>query len=437
MILTSPRLYVQDATGGVAVFATVQPDLKLGDEVEVHGEVDQHDFSVALRNASIRLLWARAPSPPVSVTASQAATGAFDATFIEVDGYLASESTGADNTLLLDLTASNQSYRAIVNGSRDSSILRRLRGQSHLRLRGVCVVDPQYTQNLNPFVLLVPSTDDIEIIAGPPWWTTRNLAVIALGLVVLLLLAYLLYVRVEHWRLRAVLDERERIAHEMHDSLAQSFVGIGFQLQAISNGVTSSMPMVKKQLDLACDLVRHSHEEARRSLQTLRREFLESETVHTALDSFARRMVEHGTVSVRTEIKGEEASLPHPVKDALFRIGQEAIANAIRHGNPSIVRIRIEYASAVSLVVEDDGTGFATESELRGFGICGMRKRAEAIDAVFEIFSAPGQGTKVKVTALVPRRPSLLWARDYLGRLGGKEESNGKGSKQENPYSYR
>jgi signal transduction histidine kinase len=437
VILTSPRLYVQDATGGAAVLGTAQPDLKLGDEVEVHGEVADHDFSLALRNASVRLLWARAPAPPVSVTASQAATGAFDAMFIEVEGYLSSQSAGADNTLLLNLTSDKQSFRAIVNNSRDTLALRNLSRQSHLRFRGVCVVDSEYTRDLNPFVLLVPSTDDIEVLAGPPWWSARNLAVIALGLVILLLLIYLLYVRVEHWRLHAVLDERERIAHEMHDSLAQSFVGIGFQLQAISNGVTSSMPMLKKQLDLACELVRHSHEEARRSLQTLRREFLESESLHSALESFACRIVEHGMVRVGVETSGEEVALPFAIKDGLFRIGQEAIANAVRHGNPSSLLIRVDYAAGVTLVVEDDGSGFVTDGDLRGFGLGGMSKRAEAIAATFEICSAPGQGTTVRVAAPLPRRSSLLRAREYFGHLGKKEVSNGKGPEHENPYSYR
>ncbi len=437
VVLTSPRLYVQDATGGAAVFARSQPDLKLGDEVEVHGAVQNHDFSLALQNADIRLLWARTPAPPISVTASQAATGAFDAMFIEVEGFLTSRTTGADNTVVLDLTANNQSFRAIANNSRESANLRKLSRQSHIRLRGICVVDASYTRNLNPFVLLVPSTDDIEILAGPPWWSTRNLALLALVLVVLLLLAYLLYIRVEHWRLHAVLDERERIAHEMHDSLAQSFVGIGFQLQAISNGVTGSMPGVKMQLDLACDLVRHSHEEARRSLQTLRREFLESEGLHTALESFARRMVEHGSVRVLLETPTEESALPYPTKDALFRIGQEAIANALRHGAPTLLRIRVDYGPMVRLIVEDNGTGFIPEAELRGFGLGGMRKRAEAISATFEITSQPGSGTIIKVSAPIPRRSALLKTREYLGRFSKTGVSNGNRAEEEDTYSYR
>jgi signal transduction histidine kinase len=223
----------------------------------------------------------------------------------------------------------------------------------------------------------------------------------------------------------------------MHDSLAQSFVGIGFQLQAISNGVTGSMPTVKKQLDLARELVRHSHEEARRSLQTLRREFLELESLHTALETFARRMVEHGSILVQVDTRGEEGRLPFPVKDALFRIGQEAIANAVRHGSPSLIRIFVEYSEAITLVVEDDGTGFLTNSDLTGFGLGGMQKRAEAIAAAFEIRSDPGRGTRITVGAPLPRSSVFLKLTKTLTRLRGREGLNGKRREQQNPYSYR
>jgi hypothetical protein len=230
VVLTSPRLYVQDTTGGGAVVGSALPDFKLGDEVEVEGKVDLHAYSLTLRDAHVRLLWARAPLPPVAVTASQAATGLYDAIFIEVEGVLEHRSSTLDGFLQLDFASSGQSFRAVVNPGRNRASLRNLAAQSRLRLRGVCVVDPEFTGNLYPFVLLVPSGDDIEVLAGPPWWSARSLALFGFGAIILLLLGLLLYIRVDHWRLQAVLDERERIAHEMHDSLAQSFVGIGFQL---------------------------------------------------------------------------------------------------------------------------------------------------------------------------------------------------------------
>ena len=438
VVLTSPRLYVQDTTGGAAVVGPLLPDLKLGDEVEARGEVDLRGYSLTLRNAQVRLLWARAPLPPVAVTASQAATGSYDAMFIEVDGLLVHHSIAPDGSLQLDMVSGNQSFRAVVDPGRSSASLRNLAAQSRLRIRGVCVVDPQVTGNLHPFFLLVPSADDIEVLAGPPWWSARSLALFGLGVIILFLLGLLLYIRVDHWRLQAVLDERERIAHEMHDSLAQSFVGIGFQLQAIGNGPLRDIPEVNHQLELASELVRHSHEEARRSLMTLRREFLVAEPLHTALERFARRIVECGTVKVHLNVSGEENGLPLALKDALFRIGLEAIANSLRHGSPSLIRISMEYGStAASMLIEDDGTGFEPAAAARGFGLQGMRKRAEGISATLELTSSPGHGTRVLVTAPVPSRLPLARVARYIRifRLRGPRDE--QRDKRQNKYSYR
>jgi signal transduction histidine kinase len=438
VVLTSPRLYLQDTTGGVAVVGLSHRDLKLGDEVEARGEVDLRDYSLVLRNAQVRLLWARAPVPPVAITASQAATGAYDAMFVEADGVLTQRSNAPDGSLELDLTSNGQSFRAIVDPGRNRTSLRRLAAQSRLRLRGVCVVDPEFTHNLYPFVLLVPSADDIEVLAGPPWWSARSLALFALGATILFLLGLLLYTRVDHWRLQAVLNERERIAHEMHDSLAQSFVGIGFQLQAIGNRMPSHLPELNHQLKLASDLVRHSHEEARRSLMTLRREFLEAEPLHTALERFARRMVEHGTVDVRLDVSGNENGLPYAIKDALFRIGQEAIANSLLHGSPSTILIQTEYKStAISMVIEDNGVGFEPTLPVRGFGLQGMRKRAEGIAARLEVTSSPAAGARVMVTAPVPSHLPLARLAHYIKIFRLRGSGYEQRSEPQSPYSYR
>jgi len=93
----SPALFVQDATGGVAVQQVETQALKVGDEVQVTGRVRPKIFSPTMEQATVRVLWENTPMPPVSVTASQAATGAFDATFIEVEGRLAGKERGPDD----------------------------------------------------------------------------------------------------------------------------------------------------------------------------------------------------------------------------------------------------------------------------------------------------------------------------------------------------
>ena len=416
VILTSPALFVEDSTGGIRVREKEPRSLKVGDEVEVTGEVHPSAYSSTLENAKVRVLWEGTPMPAVSVTASQAATGSFDATFIEVEGRLRKKEVGADGTLIFDLDAGSQSFRAILNRGRGDYLFGKLKLKSLVRMRGVSVVDPDYTHYLTPFVLLLRSSDDIDVLSGPPWWSTEHLVAGIIGVLILAFVANFFYSRAEHWRLHAVLEERGRLAHEMHDTLAQSFAGIGFQLEAIRNGVPPDLPIAHQQLDLARDLVRHSHEEARRSIAALRPESIESGDILTALEACARQLVAGGSVAVEATNVGDARSIPLRISDTLYRIGQEAIANAVRHAHPKKISITAEYnRNTLQLVVADDGEGFAPKGDLHGFGITGMRKRAAQISASLQILSEPGEGTVVKVSAPLPPRvtlvsmPKLIW----------------------------
>jgi signal transduction histidine kinase len=416
VVLTMPMLFVQDSTGGVYIPHASVSTLKIGDEVEVTGEVHPGDFSSTLERASVQLLWAHTPVPPVSVTVSEASTGKYDATFIEVQGRLAAKEKEPNNMLLLDLDDGPQSFRAIMNPGRSDYLFNKLKLNSSLRLRGICVVDSSFTHNLTPFVLLLRSNEDLDVLAGPPWWSTGHIIAIVFAVLLLALITNFSYHRVAHWRIQGVLEERQRMAHEMHDTLAQSFAGIGFQLQAIRNGLNGEDSTLLQQLDLASNLVRHSHEEARRSIATLQPESLESQDIPSSLRTLAMRMVEGGSVQVIAEETGDIRPIPLRIADTLFRIGQEAVANAVRHAHPTKLTIHLGYSEdSARLLIEDNGVGFLQDESPRGFGIRGMRKRAQSISASFKIDSRQGEGTRIQTTAPLPPRltvtswPKLLW----------------------------
>ena len=409
VVLASPALYVQDATGGVAVQQRSAQSLKVGDEVEVTGEARANAFSLLMEQATVRVLWENFPMAPMSVTASQAATGAFDATFVEVEGRFAGKQHGPDDSLIFDFDAGPQSFRAVMNRGRGDTLYEKLKPGSMLRLRGIAVSDPAYTHNLVPFALLLRSSDDAVILAGPPWWSARHLSAIAAAFLALAMIANFFYHRVESWRLRAVLEERERMAYEMHDTLSQSFAGIGFQLEAIREAMPRELPRMREQLDLASDLVRHSHEETRRSIAVLRPEQPGADGLLLALRECANRLVGGGAVEVVATSSGEVARTSLRVADTLFHIGQEALANAVRHAHPSTLRIRLGYERGeVHLRIEDDGAGFAPTAELAGYGLRSMRKRAESIGAMLQILSVPGRGTEVSIRSALklPKSPA-------------------------------
>jgi signal transduction histidine kinase len=428
--LTVPSLFVQDSSGGVAIenFQAKTPP-QIGDQVEARGDAELHDFSSVLKNADVHILWSHAPIHSMSVTAAQAAIGSFDAQYIEVDGHLESKEENANHTMVLNLSEDNQSFRVIANGTGGGSY-GRLKNHSRLRLRGICVVDSKYTQDLTPFAILVPSMSDVEILEGPPWWSTGNIVVGTIAILLLVLAAQTFYSYIERWRLMAVLDERQRLAHEMHDTLAQSFAGIGFQLQAIRDEIRDDIgdgSAVGRELDLASSLVRRSHEEAKRSIAALRPELLESAGLLRALEQGAKSMVGGGAIRVTALTSGEAHSIPVRTSDTLFRIGQEALANAVRHANPSTLQISLYYGeSSLRLLVEDDGKGFATDADSAGFGIRGMRKRADTISAELQIRSAPGHGTAVQAIAPIPAKlmrrlwPTSVWHFFWERRFHGK-----------------
>jgi len=162
---------------------------------------------------------------------------------------------------------------------------------------------------------------------------------------------------------------------------------------------------VLKQLDLASELVRHSHQEARRSIATLRPESPASVSLLPALDTTARKMVNGGSVHVSASSTGVARSIPARTCDALYKIGQEAIANAIRHAQPNRLDIFVGYERRkVRLVIEDDGVGFAGPTTSLGLGLEGMRKRAESISAALQIKTSAGNGTRVEAIAPLPPR---------------------------------
>jgi signal transduction histidine kinase len=419
--LTSPVLFIQDPGGGLAIERSDQRlPLEIGDEVEATGDLAPGDFSSVLKNASVRVMWSHSPVPAVSVTASQATSGKYDAMFIEIEGTLEQKERGPDQSVIMTLANGSQNFRAIVSGKGRASLPWTLEEKSRLRLQGICVVDPAYTQNQTPFAVILPAIDDIQVVQRPPWWSTAHIMVAIVLLLLMVLGAQAIHARIERMKLRAVYEERERLAHEMHDTLAQSFAGIGFQLQAIQDEVGNETEL-REHLDLATDLVRTSHEEARRSISALRSDTVEKLGLLQALEGCAARIANGGPMKVRVQSLGggDPRSITPRIADALYRIGQEAIANAVRHADASKMEISLIYeASAWRLLIEDDGRGFPSGEDSASFGIRGMGKRAESIGATLDIRSSPGKGTSVQVRVPQFKRLLRYRSREYDRRMG-------------------
>jgi signal transduction histidine kinase len=201
--------------------------------------------------------------------------------------------------------------------------------------------------------------------------------------------------RVEERR-KAILEERNRLARDIHDNLAQGFAAILMQLQAAQREACSLPAAVAVKLETAIDLARTHMIEARRSVGTLRPSEGEGEDVATALKRIAD--LAQRTTNVPIELRVEE--LPrfgNGVERDVIGIAQEALANAIRHSRARRITLRASTVRSIGfrLSVADDGRGIARERPTTGFGMTSMQERADRIGASLTIVTAPRSGTEV------------------------------------------
>jgi signal transduction histidine kinase len=202
----------------------------------------------------------------------------------------------------------------------------------------------------------------------------------------------------------AVLRERNRMAREIHDALAQGFTGIVLQLDAAEYALTKSPAAARNHLDQARALARESLVEARRSVWALRARALETRRLPDALSDLVGRMSSAGaSVTPQFRVHGTPRELPPHVEEQLLRIASEALTNALKHSQARMVHLDLTYQPGqVEISVQDDGRGFipsepeGTDSS-EGFGLIGMKERAELIRATLVLATQPGQGTKVSV----------------------------------------
>jgi signal transduction histidine kinase len=197
-------------------------------------------------------------------------------------------------------------------------------------------------------------------------------------------------------RRKAILEERNRLARDIHDSLAQGFAAILMQLQAAQREVGNLPAAVGLSIEAAVDLARTHLTEARRSVGALRPNVGNGEDLATAL----KRLADIGQRTANMPIDVIVDELPRfgdGVEREIIGIAQEALTNAVRHSRGRRITIRASTAQSVGLrlSVADDGRGIPREHSTSGFGMTSMQERAERIGASLTIVTAPRNGTEV------------------------------------------
>ena len=212
-------------------------------------------------------------------------------------------------------------------------------------------------------------------------------------------------------RQAGILEERQRLAREIHDTLAQGLTSIVMHLEAAEEALAQDSSAAQQHLNQARQTARDSLTEARRFVWALRPESLERDHLPKAITRVAEHWAEEQHLPVHTHVTGTLRSLPPEIEVTLLRAAQEALANVSKHARASEVTLTLSYMNdVVALDIQDNGSGFdqspaATTPDGDNFGLVAMRQRVEQWGGTLTIESARQEGTTLAIEIPVDKEP--------------------------------
>lgn len=199
----------------------------------------------------------------------------------------------------------------------------------------------------------------------------------------------------------AVSRERNRLARELHDTLAHTLSGISVNLEALKLIAPNEKTEMSRMIDSSLSVARQGLDGTRRALKDLRAQPLDDLGLELALRSLVESLAERQEITAQLEIDNLTQIMPPNVEQAFYRIGQESLENIAIHANASKIAVSLkEEDGKVNLQVSDNGVGFSPEFKLQTerFGLQGMKERATSIGADFLVTSQPGSGTTIQLS---------------------------------------
>jgi signal transduction histidine kinase/ligand-binding sensor domain-containing protein len=268
----------------------------------------------------------------------------------------------------------------------------------------------------------------LDFSIAPAWYQTRSFTFLAiLSVVALAALA-------ARWRMQLIaarlaaqfhqrLEERTRIAQDLHDTLLQGFISASLQL-SLANRELSAGSKAKPIVTEVLDLMKTVIEEGRTAVRGMRLTTADSSDLENSFSRIRAEVITDQPVNFRVFVEGPERALHTLVRDDVYRIGREAIINAFRHSGAANVEVELRYSDRdLRLFVRDDGRGIEPQLVRHGreghWGLSGMRETAERIRAKLHLQSRPNEGTEVELTVpadiafAASRSPARRWWRIF------------------------
>jgi signal transduction histidine kinase len=428
-------LFLQSQGKGLRVITQQDTRVEVGDLIDVLGFPAVGESAPALEDAVFHRIGHETSPEPVKLDLT-VPWERYDGALVTTDAKLLQREQRPDGVTLL-LQQGGIFFNATAHAPGSAGRLPSVPLNSELRITGICLVRSGGLWRVpESFRLQLRAPDDVVVLRAPSWWNLRH-TLWLLGITAAVLLAMISWVVVLGRRLReqmavirqklrsgAVLQERNRIARELHDTLEQELAGITMQLD-LAVDCYQQVPRVARQaLETARNMTRHSMREARRSVWDLRCHLLEHGDLVSALRQAVEPLALGNQIKVEVIVDGLPRRLDGPIEMNLLRIGQEAATNAVKHARAQNITLELQYhPEKVRLCVYDDGRGFSpSEAALSGnghFGLLDMRERAQCLGCDLLIQSEPGGGTRIEVEVPVsPKEPpdAESKAHTYSGR---------------------
>lgn len=450
--LSERELFLRGEEGALQVWMQKTPDLQTGDVVEVIGLTKPESVSPAFRACAVNVIQHGAVPEPVRLESLRAVVDKLNYDLVEIDAELVEVGysfgpLNAKRTPKKQITLLCRSDGQLFRAKLPVGVIpaAAVQAGARLRLTGLCHVT---NSSWRPWQLAVGGcwlqlrqAGDIDVIAAAPWWTPKRLFWLA-GSTVGLSLFFLIWIGLlrktverqteiigEKIEQEAILDERQRIARELHDNLEQGLAGAIFQLGGFRRLYQKGLAKNKERLEqllagesvdraalLDCSgdwqtdaaqhaevlsavehMLRHCSEESRSSILDLRGGLLEKMSLIDAVETTLNALTAERGLPITLQVQGTPVSFSRTAERNILLVIKEAVSNAARHANPTRVDVTLDYGAGLRVTVIDDGSGFEVATQLRSgrFGLPGMQERMNNLKGELRIESVLGKGTTV------------------------------------------
>jgi signal transduction histidine kinase len=416
-------LWLHEGDRGLRVASDQEGALAPGDVVEVVGFADHGGYAPALNDAIFRKVASGSPPVPLVLRAAGEVSQQ-DSNLVQIEANLDDVRETTDG-VVLELNWNDTSVSALLPRRAGEALKVRWEPSSRVRVTGICVFGqsaffkPSGLWVADQMQMLLRTSNDLVVIGAAPWLTTQRALLIAVMVATVILLTLIVVAVLAHRQIAqredarklaeaefaAMLAERNRLARDLHDTIAQELNAVSMQMELAKNSAkTGTIEDVMPHLVTAHGIVRGCLAEARESIWDMRSHILEKTDLLGALRGVAEQMSAGLGTTIHAQTHGRSRRLAPMIENNLLRIGQEAVSNALKHAQARVIELEIGFEAArVRLVVRDDGRGFDVGAERASghFGLRGMQERVEQMNGELTIGRGEKGGTCVEVTVKV------------------------------------